>query len=95
MGLLGVDTVGLAMLAAHCESWAAEVGATDQPGSAGLSCQATSAAVAAVNGSVGAAAQSLAGRMQSTAATLTTASVQYAVNDEDSAAQLSAVSIEV
>jgi hypothetical protein len=33
--------------------------------------------------------------MQSTAATLTTASVQYAVNDEDSAAQLGAVSIEV
>jgi excreted virulence factor EspC (type VII ESX diderm) len=95
MGLLGVDTIGLRMLAAHCQSWAAEIEATDQPGSAGLSCQATSATVAAVHGSVGAAAQSLAGRMESTAEKLNAASVQYAVKDEDSAAQLGAVSIEV
>jgi hypothetical protein len=95
MGLLGVDTIGLRMLAAHCQSWAAEIETTNQPGSARLSCQATSAAVAAVHASVGAAAQSLAGRMSSTAAKLTAASVQYAVNDEDSAAQLSAVGIEV
>jgi hypothetical protein len=44
---------------------------------------------------VGVAAQSLAGRMESTAAKLVAASVQYAVNDEDSAAHLSAASIEV
>lgn len=95
MGLLGVDTIGLRMLAAHCESWAAEIETTNQPGCAGLSCQATSAAVAAVHAGVGAAAESLAGRMQSTAAKLTAASVQYSVNDEDSAAHLSAASIEV
>jgi hypothetical protein len=95
MGLLGVDTIGLRMLAAHCQSWAAEIEATDRPGSAGLSCQATSAAVAAVHGSVGAAAQSLADRVESTAEKLNAASVRYAVNDEDSAAQLGAISIEV
>ena len=90
-----VDTIGLRMLAAHCESWADEVGATSQPGSAGLSCQATTAAVAAVHIGVGAAAQSLASRMQSTAAKLNVASAQYEVGDEDSAARLSAPSIEV
>ena len=95
MGLLGVDTIGLRMLAAHCQSWAAEIETTNQPGSAGLSYQATSAAVTAVHANVGAAAQSLASRMQSTAEKLTAASVQYSVNDEDSAAHLSAASIEV
>jgi len=37
----------------------------------------------------------LAGRVESTAEKLNAASVRYAVNDEDSAAQLGAVSIEV
>jgi len=95
MGLLGVDTIGLRMLAAHCQSWATEIEITIQPGSGGLSCQATSAAVAAVHADVVAAAQSLASRMQSTAAKLNAASIQYAVNDEESAAQLSAATIEV
>ena len=95
MGLLGVDTIGLRMLAAHCQSWAAEIEATNQPGSAGLSCQATSTAVAAVHADVVAAAQSLAGRMQSTAAKLNAASAQYTLNDEDSAAQLNAATIEL
>ena len=95
MGLLGVDTIGLRMLAAHCQSWAAEIETTNKPESAGLSCQATSAAVAAVHADVVAAAQSLAGRMQSTAAKLNAASVEYAVNDEESAARLGAATIEV
>jgi hypothetical protein len=95
MGLLEVDTIGLRMLAAHCQSWAAEIDTTNQPASAGLSCQATSAAVSAVHANVGVAAQLFAGRMESAAAKLTAASVNYADDDEDSAAQLGAVGIGV
>jgi hypothetical protein len=95
MGLLEVDTIGLRMLAAHCQSWAAEAETTNRPGSAGLSCQATSAAVAAVHDGIGATAQSLAARMQSTAAKLNAASADYAVNDEASVARLSALGIAV
>jgi hypothetical protein len=95
MGLLEVDAIGLRMLAAHCESWAVDVEVTNQPASAVPSCQATSAAVAAVHADVGAVAQSLAHRMQSTAAKLSAASVAYAVNDVDSATRISALAIAV
>jgi hypothetical protein len=95
MGSVEVDTIGLRMLAAHCDSWAAEVEASIQPGAVGLPCQATTAAVAAVHAGVGAAVQSLASRMQSTAAKLNAAGADYEGSDEDSAARLSAHSIEV
>ncbi|MGY4653758.1 type VII secretion target [Mycobacterium sp. URHB0021] len=95
MGLLEADTIGLRMLAAHCGSWAIDVEVTDQPVSAAPWCQATSAAVAAVHADVGAAAQSLADRMQSTAAKLSAASVAYAVNDMDSGTRISALTIAV
>jgi Excreted virulence factor EspC, type VII ESX diderm len=95
MGLLEVDTIGLRMLAAHCQSWAAEIETTNQPESAGLSCQATSAAVAAVQAGVGAAAQSFVSRMQSTADTLNRASADYGSNDDCAAARLTAQGVEV
>jgi hypothetical protein len=87
---LVVDTVGLRMLAAHCQSWAAEVGTASvpEPDSLEMSCQATSAAVSAVHASLGRTREALAGRMQSTAANLIAAAFDYSDTDELSAAQL-------
>jgi Excreted virulence factor EspC, type VII ESX diderm len=95
MGLLEVDTVGLRMLAAHCQSWAAEVGAQSVPASTGLSCQPTAAAVSAVHADVGIVAESMAGALQSTATKLTAASVNYSDTDEESATQLRELTTEV
>ncbi len=88
MVVLEVDTIGLRMLAAHCQSWAAEVGTASPPDSPETSCQATYAAVSAVHAAVGTAGEALASRMQSTAANLIAASVDYFGTDELSGAEL-------
>ena len=93
MGLLEVDTVGLRMLAAHCQSWAVEVGTTSVPDFVGLSCQATSAAVSAVHAEASMAGEALASRMLSTAAKLTAASDDYSVRDESSWAGIRDVTV--
>jgi hypothetical protein len=90
MGMLSVDTVGLRMLAAHCESWAGEVSATRQPLSAGPTWQATSSAVTVLEASADTAARRTADQLRSTAATLTVTSTAYDVTDEDEAALLAA-----
>ena len=88
MCLLEVDTVGLQMLAAHCQAWAAEVRTGSTTASGGMSCQATAAAVSVVDAGVNTAAEILAGQLQSTAARLTAASGSYSINDEESAGEL-------
>jgi hypothetical protein len=91
MDLLDVDTVGLEMLAAHCRSWAAEVLTAIPPAQMGQSCQATERAVRTVHADAATAAQSLAGRMQSTAAKLT-AGGHFAVSDQHAAVRLRGLS---
>jgi Excreted virulence factor EspC, type VII ESX diderm len=88
MGLLNVDVVGLQMLAAHCQSWAAEISGPSAPESTGMSCQATSTAVSAVHADVAAAAQVMAAHLQSIATYLTAASDKYIADDNTSAAYL-------
>jgi hypothetical protein len=88
MCVLGVDTVGLRMLAAHCRSWAAELGMASAPDSSGMPCQATSAAVSAVHAGVGTAGRALASRMESAAANLIAAGVDYFGTDQRSAAHI-------
>jgi hypothetical protein len=92
MDLLDVDTVGLEMLAAHCRSWAAEVLTAIPPAQMGQSCQATERAVRTVHADAATAAQSLAGRMQSTAAKLTAGAAQFAVSDQHAAVRLRGLS---
>lgn len=88
MGALEVDTIGLRMLAAHCQSWAAEVEPVSPQETLGLSWQATSAAVSAVHANVSTAGRVLASRMESSAARLVAAAVDYYGADDHSAAQI-------
>ena len=92
---LKIDTGCLRSLAADCQSWAAEVEMTSASESVGRECQASAVAVAAVNMGLGVAAQSMVSRMRSTAAQLVIASIDYAVNDEASAAQMSALTTDM
>ncbi len=90
MGLLDVDPTGLQLLAARCESWAAEV-ATVAPPVVATSSQASAAAVNLIHADATAAGVDLGGCLQSVAAKLSAASVRYVHSDETSAGGLSAL----
>jgi Excreted virulence factor EspC, type VII ESX diderm len=95
-GLLQVDPIGLRMLAADCQSWAAQVAVSGTSGISGASsCQATAAAVMAGHADVTAAGQALAGRMYATAAKLVASSDTYKGQDDSNAARLNAVAASV
>ena len=95
MGLLKADCAGLAQLAADCRSRGGAIEAASVADDVGEGWQATAVAVDAANADVTLAAQAMAARMQDTAANLTTAGRQYALTDNQSAAQLRAVVTEV
>jgi len=95
MSSLEVDAVGLHMLAAHCQAWAAEVRTAHAPQSCEMSFQATAFAVDAIDTGADSAGDALARRLTSTAAELTAASVSYSSNDKESAVPIHAASAEI
>lgn len=88
MGELNVNPAGLEALAASCQGWSAELGATAIPSSAGSSCQATVAAVATVDAQTSTVAAACSTRMQSMAAQLVGAGGRYTQNEQRSATKL-------
>ena len=95
MSSLEVDAIGLRMLAAHCQAWAAEVRIAIPLEPSGSTFQATAVAVDVVHAGVDSAGEALAGRLTSTAVMLTAASGNYSNSDEESAEQLHGVSREI
>lgn len=92
MGLLEVDIEGLPVLAARCDSLAAEIGpASTAPVGAHIAGQATALAVAQLHADVGVAAAALVARLQSTAAALATGGNAFAAQEQDSSAALAAL----
>lgn len=87
-----LDPVGLEWLAATCTSLAAEMTDTAAAPAAGPACQATSKAVAIVHGNVAATRAVLRDRLISTATKLTAAAGNYVATDDNSAAEIAAVS---
>ena len=89
MAILRVDSVGLRMLAAHCQSWACEVVPADRP-STGTSWQVSSTATSDIDLAVMNRAELFAYQLRSIASTLRTAARNYEDRDQYSATRLEA-----
>jgi Excreted virulence factor EspC, type VII ESX diderm len=86
-----LDPVGLEWLAATCTCLADEIADTAPASTVGPVCQTTSKAVAMVHSNVAATRAILRERMVSTAAKLSASASAYVADDDNSAAEISAV----
>jgi hypothetical protein len=86
-----LDPVGLEWLAATCTCSAGEITDTAPASTVGPACQATSKAVAMVHSNVAATRAILRDRMVSTATKLSASASAYIADDDNSAAEISAV----
>ena len=93
MGVLKVDTTGLQVLAAQADGMASELVGSSLPVAGGNSWQPSLAAVNNVNGLVSGAAQTLAGRMSTTAEKLAASSSGYTSQDERAASSIRTVEL--
>ena len=93
VGVVKVDTAGLQALAAQAEGLASELVGSSLPDAGGNSWQPSVAAVNNVNALVSDAAQTLAGRMSTTAEKLAASSSGYTSQDELAASSIRTVEL--
>lgn len=91
MQVVRVDTAGLQAMAARWTASADELQASTVPPCAGLSCQASSAAVNVAHADVMAFKVALAGRVQTHATRVTEADNRYMSNEAGSSDEMTAV----